>query len=282
MQSESEIIKHLTHWANEDDNIRAMWQWGSRADPRRTPDALSDHDIGILARTKSPFASDDSWVSQFGSIMVRWPSRPSPTLSDRWLTQLVLFEDGLRIDFQITELPFRLQDIHPEPYRMLLDKDGTASAAFDGITLPIAISLPDEETFNSQIGAFWWDIVYVPKALARDELNFAKYMLDSIIRHENLEPLIRWYIGATVGRDTDVGIHGRWFKRYLPLDLWNRYLRTFAGSSIEENWKAVFTTIEFTREIATELAQRLGFKYPIRTDTLVSDYIKSIYQISNR
>jgi aminoglycoside 6-adenylyltransferase len=47
-----------------------------------------------------PFLEGDEWLEAFGSVMVRWPLRPRSTFDENWLTRLVLFNDGVRIDFQ--------------------------------------------------------------------------------------------------------------------------------------------------------------------------------------
>jgi aminoglycoside 6-adenylyltransferase len=275
MRSDREVAQQLEELAKSDENIRAMWQWGSRADSRRVPDALSDWDIGILARTVDPFRGD-GWLRPFGAPLVRWPLHPSPTLSDRWITQLVLFEDGVRIDFQITGLPFLLEEVASQPVRMLLDKDGSATDALGSRSSAFEIALPTRAEFDERVNAFFWDIVYVPKALIRNELPFAKAMLDGIIRQEHIEPLVRWYVGVTEGTETDLGVHARWLERHLPGDLWTRYKDIFAGADRDDNHRAVDAMIAFVREIAGVIAEKLGYSYPRRTDMLVSAYIATI------
>lgn len=278
MRSEVEVRNELLSWANQLEDIRAMWLTGSRADSSRTPDALSDYDAGLLVRNTIPFLEDASWVERFGTVMVRWPRRPGPTYSEDWVTQLVLYTDGVRIDFQLTDRTLDLDGLRHEGYRLLLDKDGVFGAGGQESEPSYEISPPNEEGFVSTMNDFWWDIVYVPKALLRGELNFAKFMLDGGLRFSVLQPLIEWYVGSTAGWKVDTGIHGRWFHRYLPAHLWQAYEATFSGAGLEENWTALFAAMDFVRELGREVASRLSLAYPEETDERVSEYIGLLYR----
>ncbi len=275
MRSEDEVLAALVAWAGRSHNVLAMRITGSRGDPSSVADDLSDYDIEVFVRDRNAFVDDDSWVNTFGEVMVRWPLQPSSTLSEAWLTQLVLYRDGVRIDFQITDQsPSTTPSLGGE-YRILVDK---RKAFGDQMPEdPFTLRPPDEVTFAERVNAFWWDIVYVPKALYRDELNLAKRMLDGTIRFDKLQPLIEWYIGATVGWDIRTGLAGRWFKRYLPPELWRQYEGTFAGAGLDDNWRALFATLDFTRTIATAVAEAMAFEYPEETDASVTDYIRALH-----
>jgi aminoglycoside 6-adenylyltransferase len=275
MRSEEEVLDMLVAWAQHSDCIRAMRITGSRGDPTRPPDDLSDYDVEVFVRNRNAFEANESWVDAFGEVMVRWPLHPSRTLDGPWTTQLVLYQDGVRIDFQITDESPAATPSLGGTYRILVDKDRAFSA--DVPADPFALCPPDGRAFAERVNAFWWDIVYVPKALCRDELNLAKSMLEGTIRFDKLRPLIEWYIGTTVGWEVRTGLSGRWFKRHLSPELWRRYERTFAGSDLDDNWRALYATIGFTRTIARAVARALAFTYPERTDALVTAYIETLH-----
>jgi len=274
MRSEGEVLDALGAWARASDDIRAVRITGSRADPARSADELSDYDIEVFARDRAAFVADESWVSAFGEILVRWPRHPAATLDGPWVTQLVLYQDGVRIDFQITDAPPDRTPSLGGAYRTLVDKDGAFGPQIQED--PFALRPPDETAFLDRVNAFWWDIVYVPKALCRDELNLAKGMLEGTIRFDKLRPLIEWYIGTTNGWDARTGLSGRWFKRHLPRDLWRRYELTFAGADLDDNWRALYATIDVMRTIATAVADALSFPYPKETDARVTAYIRAL------
>lgn len=82
---------------------------------------------------------------------------------------------------------------------MLVDKDGVATSLPEATFTKYAARLPNAEEFADTLNAFFWDIVYVAKSLRRGELSHAKYMLDAVIRNEQLYALTAWYFRATVG-----------------------------------------------------------------------------------
>jgi aminoglycoside 6-adenylyltransferase len=275
-RTEGLVLSQLQEWAESRENIRAVILVSSRADPHRLPDVLSDYDVEVYVHSIEPFVRDDSWLTEFGSIMVRWPARPHFESNDKWLTRLVLFDDGVRIDFQITASKQLDSQEFDCGYRMIVDKDRLAARLPPPSYARYAVLLPTAAAYESRLNAFWWDIVYVAKGLRRGELNYAKYMLDSTIRFDKLQPLIAWYIGVSHGWSVNVGIHGRWFHRYLDKPTWEHYQRTFADASIESNWQALFATLSFVRHVGRYVAEALGFNYPNAVDVKVTRYIEEI------
>lgn len=281
MRTEQDVLDLLKRWAAQQANVRTVILTSSRADPRRQPDVLSDYDVELFVRDVRPFTEDDAWVSDFGDIMVRWPAVPQPTFSDDWITQLVLYEDGIRIDFQITALAPSASENLEDGYRILVDKDGAAARLPEPTYSRYVPERPTVQAFDSRMDAFWWDIVYVAKALRRGELNYAKRMLDGTIRFDKLQPLLEWYIGLNHNWSVSTGIYGCWFHEYLDPGMWESYQRTFAGAAFESNWRAIFATIELVRQLGHTIAHALGFEYPEETDRKVTEYIEWIRDLDH-
>jgi len=273
LRTEQDVLGQLRAWAEKREDVRAAILTSSRADPRGTPDVLSDYDVEVFVQDTAPFVGDHSWVNEFGAIIVRWPSSPRPTFSEDWITQLVLFEDGVRIDFQITSHHPAASQHLDAGYRVIVDKDGIAGQLPAPSYSQDLVERPTAAAFDSRLNAFWWDIVYVAKALWRGELNYAKYMLDGTIRFDKLRPLIEWYIGLHHNWAVSTGMYGRWFHRYLDPSTWQDYERTFADAGIDSNWQALFATLAIVRKLGKCIAGSLGFEYPERTDREVTRYI---------
>ncbi|MEM1155910.1 MAG: aminoglycoside 6-adenylyltransferase, partial [Pseudomonadota bacterium] len=81
--------------------VNALVLTGSRADAARELDALSDYDVEVLVTSWESFQQSDEWLRPFGEVLIRWPIHPQTTFSEAWLTRLVVFQDKVRIDFQI-------------------------------------------------------------------------------------------------------------------------------------------------------------------------------------
>lgn len=95
----------------------------SRVVPGSSVDLLSDYDIELYVSDLVPFELSDEWLGFLGKIMVRWPFKPRSTMKPDWNTRLVLFENKIRVDFQITAN----LDVPPSAYandrKVLIDKD---------------------------------------------------------------------------------------------------------------------------------------------------------------
>jgi aminoglycoside 6-adenylyltransferase len=269
-----DVFQALFQWAWNDDNIRAIVLTGSRADRTRVIDDLSDFDLTIFVRDLAPITSDPDWPCQFGSIMVRWPLTPQPTFDPAWITQLVLYETGLRIDFQFTTDDNRSAERPGELFCVLVDKDLISDSLEATPIEGTRIVPPTEDEFVDRINAFWWDIPYVAKALSRGEIPYARFILEGDLRFNKIHPLLSWRIASRYGQDTDVGVFGRWFERYLESEIWDRYLQTFAGPALEDQRQAMFSMCELVGVLGRDLAARLGFQYPDDLDRRVTRYLK--------
>lgn len=276
MHLEADVLYSLLQWAEDDDHIRLIILNGSRGDPGRVPDELSDYDVAILMSDPDR-ALDDRWIARFGEIMVRWPRTPGDTGLPGWITQLVIFRSGLRIDFQFGSTDINSIECAGPFHCVLVDRDHLSECIERRPVSGTRIEPPTEDEFIDRINAFWWDIPYVAKALRRDELDYVRFIMDGDIRFEKLHPLIRWRIGIEHGQETDVGIFGRWFRRYLSDDTWSRYLESFSGAAPEDQWQAMFAMCRFVRELGTEIAHHYSFAYPSETDERVSAYLRELY-----
>lgn len=295
---EDKTIGRIIGWAESHENVRAVRLVGSRANPDGAVDELSDYDIEVLVHERSPFVEDTAWPEHFGEIAVRWPLTPGPTSSAEWITQLVQYRDGLRIDFQITDRDSAFAETGEDAWLLLLDKEsgwvfdadaaspgegtsgGGAHAAGRG-TAPHAErpirgpSLhvdepPTLEEAVDRINAFWWDVLYVGKALCRGELNLARFMLEAVIRFEMITPLLRWYAAALAGEPINTGLAGRRLHEHLPESVWEHYVRTFAGADEEDLWRSVFELGELVGRIGTDLVVRLTSGTPSDRQTELS------------
>ena len=276
MRTEEEVLSQFDEWAQGNDLIRAAVLTSSRVDPEGTTDFLSDYDIELYVADIGPFQKDDEWLSVFGPIMVRWPFRPRSTFDEQWITRLVLFKDGIRIDFQITDQTSIESSAYDYGYRVLIDKDNLTA----GLSAPTfskhTIKRPSREEYDRLVHEFWWNATYIPKYLWRDELPFAKSVLGQTIRDKYLRTVIEWFIGLQHDWSVNTGVCGRYFKRYLDDETWTEFESTYAGADIEENWQAFFTVISLFRKLGKIVGRRLAYNYPTQLDKEMTDYYSKI------
>jgi len=276
LRTEEDVLSQFSEWARRNDVIRAAVLTSSRVNPNPCIDFLSDYDIELYVSDLRPFQQDDSWLRVFGPIMVRWPLKPRSTDGENWITRLVQFKDGVRIDFQITDQTSIEPDAYDNGYRVLIDKDNLTTGLQEPTFSEYIIKKPSRQEYETLVHEFWWDAIYVPKYLWRDELPFAKYMFDNVLRYSFLQKVVEWYIGLQNDWSVSTGTCGKKFKRYLDAETWLEFESTYAGADVEENWRAFFKTVEFFRKLARTVGTSLGYDYPTELDEEVTQYCLSI------
>ena len=272
MRTESEVLSQFCTWAEANDGVRTAVLTSSRVDADRETDFLSDYDIELYVSDLEPFRQGDEWLQEFGSVMVRWPLRPGSTFDKDWLTRLVLFSDGVRVDFQITAQRTIAPNAYDDGFRVLIDKDGLSQGLQEPTFTQYLVNKPSAETYETLVHEFWWDATYVPKHLWRDELPFAAQMLAQPLRGEYLRTVIEWFIALQRDWSVNTGVGGRWFKRYLDERTWSEYTATFAVGETEAHWDAFFNAVILFRRLATFVGERLGYEYPHELDREISEY----------
>ena len=272
MRTEQEVLSQFINWAERNDLIRAAVLTSSRVASDSCIDFLSDYDIELYVSDINPFKENDDWIKVFGTIMVRWPLKPRSTLHKDWITRLVLFKDGVRIDFQITD-QFSIQsDAYDNGYRILIDKDNLLVNLDKPTFSKYIINKPSREDYETLICEFWWNVVYVPKYLWRDELPFAKYMLDNILRYNFLHKIIEWYIGMKNNWSVTTGLCGKRFKQYLDAEIWSEFESTYTSANKEKNWTAFFNALGLFRKLAIKIGESFDYNYPEELDQEVTKY----------
>ena len=276
MRTQEQILSQVTEWSRGNDVVRAAVLTSSRVDPDSHIDYLSDYDIELYVADLRPFQQDDSWLKVLGPIMVRWLLKPRSTGGKKRITRLVLFKDGVRIDFQITGQTYIEPDAYDNGCRILIDKDNLTTGIQEPTFSKYIIKKPSRQEYETLVHEFWWDAIYVPKYLWRGELPFAKYMFDNVLRYSFLHKIVEWYIGLQNNWSVNTGIWGKRFKHYLDAENWSEFSSTYAGADVEENWRAFFKAVAFFRKLAGTVGTGLGYDYPMELDEEVMQYCLKI------
>jgi len=288
MNSTRNMAKEVTEWAKGIENVRGVLLTSTRANPNAMVDVLSDYDIELFVEDFQPFLDGDQWLEAFGDILVRDPYQPVLNKKGNILWRLVMFKNAPRIDFAI-QLVEEMENYVQEPtldesldigYEILLDKDSKLEGLAPPTYTAYRTKRPTESEYNEIVNGFWWDITYVAKYLFRDQLFFAKRMLDDSLRHEYLTPTIAWHIGMKNNWTSNPGYSGKWFKKFLDPETWAEIEATFAGADLEENWKAMFKTAEMFGRLASGVGEHLGYDYPFELDQNVTEYLMKIKNLN--
>lgn len=283
LPQEPEVLAKLVVWGSAMPTIRAMILTSSRTRPDGPVDLLSDYDVILAVTDAEHFANEEAWVFAYGQPMVRWGDQSAmygPTTYFRG----VIYDDYIKIDYSIwpdallervaaqTPLPDQL-DVG---YRILLDKDNRTAAWHPPTYQAHIPARPTEAEYLAVVEEFWWNTTYVAKSLWRDEVAFAKWVLDSDTKLESMRRLLEWRMELDHYWSLKPGVKGRGLKQRLPADIWTEFAATYVGSEMEDNWAALFCTTSLFRRVAIEVGNALGYTYPQHVDDKVSAYLNAI------
>ena len=278
MRSEQEMLELILSTAQYDERIRAVIMAGSRANPDARRDMFQDFDIAYFVTDVASFTDDHTWINRFGELMiVQMPERMGnpPPVSDGRFAYLMQFADGNRIDLTLFPVA-RVNEFRRESLSLLLlDKDElfeTFPSPNESDFLP---RRPDARAFSDCCNEFWWVCTYVAKGLWREEIVYAKYMLDRVVR-EQLMKMLTWYVGVKTQFLHGPGKCGKHLRQYLEPELWAMLQKTYSDADSENTWDAALVMCDLFRSAAKSVAENFGFDYPRGDDERVTAHLRHI------
>lgn len=275
MRTPEEMINLILSIAKGDERIRAVTMVGSRANKQCPIDIYQDFDIAFFVNDVTPFWDNMKWIKEkFGmpSLMQKPESmKLMPPANDGNYAYLMIFPDGNRIDLNITSEKYRNDG---EPTLLLLDKDGT----FPDVQIVEDywyIKRPNQKIFADCCNEFHWCLNNVAKGIARDELSYAMEMQNHYVR-DMLILMLEWYIGANYDFKVSSGKCGKYFKKYLPENIYGRFKSAYSNADYENMWKAAFDTLYLFGDVARTVAVKLELAYDESEEKGIYDYMKQV------
>ena len=283
MKTGDEKLKAIIEWSEKNDDVRAVLLTSSPVNPLAEVDEFSDLDIELIFTNNTNYILDKSWILNFGNP-ISIIEEDENSFDNKHAMKMVLYEDGVKVDFKLySKLNFikeTQQKVLPDDwdigYKVLIDKDGITQEMLKPTYQVSIIKKPSEKEFQSLITDFWWDTTYVAKSIARDEIFYAKYISEKIIRAKYLIPLIEWKIGSENQWNVTTNKHGRLFKRFLNREVWEKVEQTFSGSDLNDNWKSLFAMADLVSEIGNDLSETFAYEYPEKLENDIRKYLTDV------
>lgn len=278
MRSEQEMLELIVDTAKRDERIRAVIMNGSRANPNAPQDVFQDFDIVYIVTDVAPFKNNYEWIERFGEIMIlQMPEdmQDPPPSNDGSFAYLMQFTDGNRMDLGIYPVA-KLDEMSRDSLSLLLlDKDGIIEPFAPPNESDYLPRPPTAKAFSDCCNEFWWVCPYVAKGLWREEIIYAKHMLDQVVREQLMRVLV-WHIGVKTQFSRNPGKLGKYFQQYLEPKFWNMLQKTYADTDYDNTWAALFTMCNLFREVALAVAEHFGFDYPHDDDKRVSAHLEHV------
>ena len=274
MRSDQEMFELILNIAKSDPRVMAVLLNGSRANPNAPKDKYQDFDIVYVVKELESWTKDNSWIDVFGErIMLQMPETMRNPVNDGNFAYLMLFKDGHRID--LTLMPIENLNMSEKMTVVLLDKSNQLPD-FEPISdRDYHVKKPTLLEYTSCCNNFLWCLQNVAKGIARDELPYAMEMYNSIVREE-LNHMTTWYIGTLTDFSVSAGKMGKYFKRYLPSDVYRMIKATYSDSNYTRLWQAMFMAIECFELMAKIVGDKLNFSYNQQDHDNMVNYLSHI------
>jgi len=288
--SENEVIRRLMQWAKEQVSVRAMLLTSSRANPNAPVDIFSDYDVLLVVTDIRPFHKDLTWLEDFGKVLVVYRNPIGLQYGVERFAHITQYENGVKIDFMLFAVGFlqliaedsELADFLDVGYAVLLDKDHLTDRLKPPTYTAYVPTPPTEEEYQALVEEFLSETPYVAKNLWRDELIFAKYNLDHVMKFQLLRKILEWRMEIDHNWSVKTGACGKGLKKLLEPEIWSNLESTYVGAGTEENWDALFSTIDLFRRVAVEVGDHLGYAYPHDLHQRVVQYLQKVKNLDRR
>ena len=284
---EDRTIRLLMDWAEPRETVRAMLLTSTRTSPNARMDLFSDYDVILVVTDIHPFFADRAWLEDFGGVLVLYRDPIKLRYGVKSFAYITQYEDGLKIDFTLwpVEMVSRivaaphLPDDLDVGYTVLMDKDNLTAGLQPPTYKAHIPHPPTREEYETRIEVFFHEATYLAKHLWRGDLMAAKYNLDYAMKMVKLRQMLEWRMEIDHGWSVKPGAYGRGLQRYLTPETWLELESTYVGAGEEENWVAMFRTIDLYRRVAIEVGRHLGYDYPHELDRRVMEYLKKVQNL---
>lgn len=287
LNSNDPVIENFIAWGQAREDVRAMILTSTRAVGNTHLDPFSDYDVIIVARDIRPYLEDESWLGDFGTLLVVYRDPVRVHHGYKKFGRVTQYEQT-KIDFTFYPVGLlerivgkaqrrnRLPDDLDIGYQVLLDKDHL-TAGLPAPTYSAYIPTPPEEAeYHQTIELFFHEGTYASKNIWRREMLPAQYFLDTSMKQDNFLRMLEWKVEIEQGWSVKTGVLGKGLQKYLSPRLQAELAATFAGGDWEAMWAAFFRTIDLFRLVAIEVGERLGYAYPYDLDRRMVAYFTKV------
>lgn len=239
----------IVSFAQANENIRAVILNGSRANSKVVPDAYQDYDIVYFVSDLEKINRETLIHQTFGTpIMQQLPDGMllgnNPLAKSISYAYLMIFDDNSRLDLTLFPLN-QLEKYQADSLSVVwIDKDDIFQNIPPASDVDYHVQRPSQREFTEVCNEFWWCTTNVAKGLARQEIVYAKDMMENVVRPMFLQ-LIAWKIGS---------------ENNLSDAVYAKITATYCDATIENNWIALYSMCLFFQELQCELGQQLQLK----------------------
>jgi aminoglycoside 6-adenylyltransferase len=271
--------------ASKDERIRAVYMNGSRTNPNVIKDRYQDYDIVYVVNETESFLSDKGWIQQFGEIAIvqepDWNDMKTGLYGGQYDTSrryawLMLFTDGNRVDLAIEIKEEAEKNFTQDKLTVkLLDKDSILPEIPNPSDDDYHVKKPNQDEYTAYCNDFWWCLNNVAKGIVRDELPYAMEMYNLVVR-SLLNAMVDWYIGTQTDFSVSVGKMGKFYKKYLPPELYASSAKTYSDSDYCNFWLSINAACDLFHITALSVGAYFNFNYRTYEEDGIREYLRKM------
>jgi aminoglycoside 6-adenylyltransferase len=253
----------VTDWALSRADVHAAVVVGSYARSEVPADRWSDLDVILVVDDPAPYATQASWVAEFGEPVVTFvEATPVGDQQER----RVLYATGEDVDFPLVRLA-ALERLEASAsaggtarrgFQVLVDKIDLESRLRRLTSFEPVVAPPTQDDFDQLTSDVWYHALWSAKKLRRGEVFTAKGCLDGYMK-ERLVTLLEWHARA-VDPAVDTWHEGRFLERWADPGALAALERAYAYYDVRDVARALWETIDLFQGLEEETARRLGLE----------------------
>jgi aminoglycoside 6-adenylyltransferase len=270
------MLPQILAWAEYEESIRIALMVGSRAIDGISDDQ-SDYDISIFG-SYDAYIDNDDWLKRIQPPCIcihdefPWQSIQIPT-------RLVIFENGIKVDFAFHPLLLMQQMISTQQlfpdyhsgYRVILDKENITHQLPAASLNAFIIQLPTVREFETATHEFWFEAYHVAKYLYRKDFWVAKHRDGSMKKW--LLKMLEWNAAACSHSALSSNTDGKNIRLWIQDKYYGELADCFSGWEESSCRQALFDTIGLFNKVAAETALHLQYTYDTKPGDLISIFI---------
>ena len=269
-----EIKENICRYSEVDSAVKAVIAIGSTTRESIKADEYSDLDLIIVTDSPTSWYSGE-YPMQLGEISIGFLE---PTLGNGKEYRAIYDEDKDvdMIIFTPEQFTEAVKNgtagwVMNRGYDFLCDKAGFSELVREYVNLSVVSPQISESEFLNLTNDFYFHNIWAAKKLLRGELWSAKICVDGYLKNHLLK-MIELYCYQKDGRD--IWHDGRFIDRWADDWILEKLGLCFAHYEKSDIRNALFNTHDLFRNLATMIAEKNGFEYPLKAETTAKEYIK--------
>lgn len=283
-----ELEQSFARWAASRPDVRAVVVIGSRARTDHPADEWSDLDLLVFTRQPAEYAGQTDWLASIGEV--RFTARERITRDD-WVPFLAIFSGMRKVDIVFTRIPAScspLDDLNqllaasPYPYifsngvRVLYDQHPSNASLETPVELVYSPRLPSHGEFTNDVHLFWSYVIHTATLIRHAEWWRAAQLMQVELK-SSLLTFIERQARLHFGLEHKVWPRGCYLADWADPRVLAALPQCFFVNSSDDLWHALLAISELFHWLAVEIADGLGFIYPLSSEECARDWINNAY-----